>query len=177
MADERYRDEDRVAPDADASEPDAAPDLRDADDSAAPTDEPAAADTLGAGRQIEAEGPVAASGDRSGGPPAVEGSDPNRTLPQHFVNQGVRGKVVLHYPARDVCVALDGAAALRVLEMIRRKRKWGLSDRFDPAESSAFAGWLVFDPREVLAATWVPIFDGDVEGAAVDPVLPEQQAV
>ena len=87
------------------------------------------------------------------------------------LNSGVFGTVTLHYPARDVRVVLDGATALRLLEMFAR-RQTGPSDPLDTASSTAFAGWLVLDLEELLAVSWWPSTGGRPDRTVLDPPVP-----
>ena len=86
-------------------------------------------------------------------------------------NSDVFGTVTLHYPERDVRVVLDGATALRLLSMFARRRT-GPSDRLDPNDSTALAGWLVVDLNELLAVSWWPSLSELPDRTVLDPPVP-----
>ncbi len=85
---------------------------------------------------------------------------------------GAFGRLVLHYPERDVTFTLDGETAMRVLTMLVRRRDGGLGDPMSPSASPA-AAWFVFDLGEPLAASWTPGMPMPPRRTAVDPNLPD----
>lgn len=84
-------------------------------------------------------------------------------------NRATWGRLILHYPARDVAVPLDGSTAMRVLQMFAERRSDWTGDRFDWT-SSAMNGWFVYDSTEPIAMSWEPHLPG-MEGrrTVIDP--------
>jgi len=108
-----------------------------------------------------------AAGDEEDAPRAAV-----ETAMDRDANALVFGRLVLHYQSRDVTLVLDGAAALRLLAMLARRRASGLDDRIDPATSSALSGWVVLDVFEPLAMSWEPGLPEPRPRTAIDPAAP-----
>lgn len=106
-----------------------------------------------------------------------DGEEAEEPLPRvalEVSNEQVIGRLVLHFPERDVALLLDGASALRTLEMVRLRRGAGLADVIDVFGSPAHHSWFVFNPGEPLAASWIPGVPRERAGVAVDPVPPSE---
>lgn len=103
---------------------------------------------------------------------AAEGAQGRPLAPELLreVNRAVGGELILHYPARDVTLTIDGDAAIRLLTMFARRNddRWG--DALDPERSLALAGWVVLDLRQPLAMTWVPGVPTPAPRTVVDPL-------
>lgn len=160
---------------------------QDADQTSSPTtpDETAAEATASA----EASGPEEAEARPAGGE-EVEPADADDEPIEHRVTAtrprtdvldplveavratGAFGRLVLHYPERDVTFTVDGETAMRVLTMLVRRRDGGLGDPMSPSASPA-AAWFVFDLGEPLAASWTPGMPMPPRRTAVDPNLPD----
>jgi hypothetical protein len=85
-------------------------------------------------------------------------------------NALVRGRVVLHYPSRDVTFDdVDGDAAMRILSLCAGTVGAQEMDDLHPMLSSARALWMVFDERSPLAVTWTPHPLATRTKATIDP--------
>jgi hypothetical protein len=91
---------------------------------------------------------------------AIARLEPSRTF----------GQLIVHFAARDVTTMLDGATAMRVLQMFQRRREGALGDEI--RRSSAGNLWFVFDIDEPLAISWIPGLPGQHPRTAVDPAPP-----
>lgn len=91
-----------------------------------------------------------------------------RSLPA--INRSLEGELVVHYPQRDVCVALDGDAALRVMAIFSGTGDASMIDLLHPSVSMAANGWLALDTQSPLAMTWIPPYATSTRRTTVDPV-------
>lgn len=67
------------------------------------------------------------------------------------------GRLVVHYPARDVDLFMDGSTAERVLAVFSgRSPKSVLQDVLVPGASSMANMWATFDIEGPLAISWLP---------------------
>ena len=87
-------------------------------------------------------------------------------------NAAVIGRMILHYPARDVDLWLDGDAALRLLTMYRNRREGDLGDRLDPVNTDANNAFVVLDLDDPpLAMSWLPGVPARRPRTALDPTV------
>lgn len=88
-------------------------------------------------------------------PDAVDEPQPPMTVAQ--LNAITLGRLVVHYPDRDVDLFMDGATAERVLAVFSgRAPKSVLQDRLVPGESVMSNMWATFDIERPLAISWIP---------------------
>ena len=80
----------------------------------------------------------------------------------------VLGELVLHYPSRDVVLAMDGASAMRIMTIYARRGRASLGDEIGPGSSPAHA-WFVLDAEEALAMSWLPGLPARRPRTAIDP--------
>lgn len=91
-------------------------------------------------------------------------------------NQARIGELTLHYEARSVVLYMDGDAALRIIELYRRRNSRTaavrLADPFDPARSDAGNGWvsLDLDDHRLLAVSWIPLPPQPRPRTVIDPL-------
>jgi len=85
------------------------------------------------------------------------------------VNQLIPGVLTVHYIVRDVPLAMDGDAALRIIATWNA-RHGRFEDPLHPDHSSAINGWAGIDLQYVMGMTWVPSLGGsDTERITIDP--------
>ena len=95
------------------------------------------------------------------------------------VNRVTLGELMLHYPARDVALALDGATAARVLAAFARpEQRRRLQDTIDTETSSMRNLWATFDLESLLAVSWFPSLPSKAaQRMTVDPPMPSSHDV
>lgn len=118
-----------------------------------------------AGAEVPADAETGAGADPAAGEEAV----PTSEELLRSVNRLVEGELTLHYPSRDVALALDGASALRLLTMFWRRSGSGLADVMDPGRTSALGAWIVLDLTEPMAMSWRPTLGPNARRTALDP--------
>lgn len=92
-----------------------------------------------------------------------------RVRQQMLLNRQTWGRLILHFPARDVAVPLDGSTAMRVLRMFADRNHDWHGDRFDWT-ASAMNGWFVYDSTEPIAMSWEPDLPGrERRRTVIDP--------
>ena len=111
----------------------------------------------------DADAPDADAVDDTADDAADEGTDGSppkrgwRRVTASRDNLEVVGRLVLHYAERDVVVHLDGDAAMRIMcTHVHGPLGALLADELDPLRSPADAGWLVLEPSQPLAMSWIP---------------------
>jgi hypothetical protein len=94
------------------------------------------------------------------------------------VNRVTLGELVLHYPTRDVVLALDGATAARVVAAFAKpERRRHLQDTLDTTSSSMRNLWATFDLDSLLAVSWLPGLPSKAsKRMTVDPPSPTELA-
>lgn len=96
-------------------------------------------------------------------------------MTQRDRNRLVYGRVVVHFPERDVEFVLDGDAALRLMAIhARRDRPW-MDDRLRPESSKAANLWISLDVQRALAMTWIPTLK-ERSLTTIDPEYPADDA-
>lgn len=120
-----------------------------------------------AGDDGTAEGATTGGGDQGGESEQTPGTRSDR-LVMSADNARVVGRVVIHYPQRDVTVLVDGDAAMRLLWMYERQN-FDLGDWLSPAFSSAENAWVVLDLEQPLAVSWYPGLGERRSRVALDP--------
>lgn len=119
-----------------------------------PTDEAAAGDQPDSPADDTDEPSVPASDDS---PPVLSGSAPtdNPERTRFVFDRGiVFGKLIVHYPERDVAFELDARTAMRMLATWR-----GAGGFEDPLAVNAASGrrpWVGADVAKALAVSWEP---------------------
>lgn len=73
-----------------------------------------------------------------------------------ILNEATPGLLRLAFTSRDVTIAVDGDATLRLVAVFRSGRGDGLDDLFDPTETSALGGWMALDLSQVMLVEWQP---------------------
>jgi hypothetical protein len=87
-------------------------------------------------------------------PAGVRDSEMDQLWSTLETNSQVRGELVVHFPDRDVRVAMDGLSALRVLTCFARQNSQ-LSDSVSP-RSPGENDWFAVDLAKALAISWNP---------------------
>lgn len=87
---------------------------------------------------------------------------------QGWRNAAVMGRLIVHFPIRDVRFVCDGHTAMRAMRVFQTRAEGG-DAHLDPDSSSALDAWFVLHSSEPLAMSWEPRLPEPRLAAAFDP--------